>query len=168
MSVPVCWYVAQTHPRSENKAALHLKRQGFEVYLPQYLKRRSHARKLEIVPAPLFPQYVFVAIDLQAQRWRAVNSTVGVSRLICHGGFPVEVSCDVVSSLQCRHDEGGFVRRQREAFRTGQKIRVRDGAFSDFPGFFESMNDGDRVAVLLELLGRKVRVMLSADVIEAA
>ena len=98
----------------------------------------------------------------------AVNSTVGVSRLICHGGVPVEVSRDVITSLQCRHDEGGFVRRQREAFRAGQKIRVRDGAFSDFPGFFESMNDGDRVAVLLELLGRKVRVMLSADVIEAA
>ena len=60
----VSWHVVQTRPRSENKAALHLQRQGFEVYLPRYLKRRSHARKVDFVPAPLFPQYVFVAVDL--------------------------------------------------------------------------------------------------------
>jgi transcriptional antiterminator RfaH len=73
-----------------------------------------------------------------------------------------------VESLRGRHDAQGFVRQQRNFLRSGQKIRIRDGAFSDFLGSFESMNDGDRVAVLLELLGRKVRVMLSVDVIEAA
>jgi transcriptional antiterminator RfaH len=164
----VSWHVVQTRPRSENKAALHLQRQGFEVYLPRYLKRRSHARKVDFVPAPLFPQYVFVAVDLQTQRWRAVNSTVGVTRLICHGQLPVEVRSCVVDSLRHRHDAQGFVRQHRHVLTPGQKIRVRDGAFSDFLGSFESMNDGERVAVLLDLLGRKVRVMLSADVIEAA
>ena len=164
----VCWYVVQTHPRSESKAALHLKRQGFEVYLPQYLKRRSHARKVDIVPSPLFPQYVFVAIDLLNQRWRSVNSTVGVTRLICHGQFPVQVPHDVVPSLQRRQDARGFVQQHRETFRPGEKVHVRDGAFSGFLGVFESMNDSERVAVLLDLLGRKVRVVMSVDVIEAA
>jgi transcriptional antiterminator RfaH len=167
-SSTLSWHVVQTRPRSENKAALHLQRQGFDVYLPRYLKRRSHARKVDFVPAPLFPQYLFVAVDLLTQRWRAVNSTVGVTRLICHGQVPVELSRDVVDSLQARHDEEGFVRQQRNVLRPGQKIRVRDGAFSDFLGFFESMNDGERVAVLLDLLGRKVRVVMSADVVEAA
>lgn len=169
MSIPaVSWHVVQTRPRSENKAALHLQRQGFEVYLPRYLKRRSHARKVDFVPAPLFPQYVFVAVDLLTQRWRAVNSTIGVTRLIGHGQLPVEVPRGVVDSLRRRHDVQGFVRQHREVMRPGQKIRVRDGAFSDFLGSFESLNDGERVAVLLDLLGRKVRVVMSADVIEAA
>jgi transcriptional antiterminator RfaH len=162
------WHVVQTRPRSEDKAALHLQRQGFEVYLPRYLKRRSHARKVDFVPTPLFPQYVFVAVDLLTQRWRAVNSTVGVTRLICHGQLPVEVPRSVVDGLRRRHDAGGFVRQHRDVLTPGQKIRVRDGAFSDFLGSFESMNDGERVAVLLDLLGRKVRVVMSADVIEAA
>ena len=164
----VSWHVVQTRPRSENKAALHLQRQGFEVYLPRYLKRRSHARKVDFVPAPLFPQYVFVAVDLLTQRWRAVNSTIGVTRLICQGQLPVEVPRRVVDSLRHRHDAQGFVQQHRHVLTPGQKIRVRDGAFSDFLGTFESMNDSERVAVLLDLLGRKVRVMLSADVIEAA
>ena len=169
MSTPaVSWHVVQTRPRSENKAAAHLQRQGFDVYLPQYLRRRSHARKVDFVPTPLFPQYLFVAIDFLSQRWRAVNSTVGVTRLICHGELPVELPRHVVESLQGRHDAQGFVRQQRNFLRSGQKIRIRDGAFSDFLGLFESMNDGERVAVLLDLLGRKVRVVLSADVVEAA
>ena len=164
----VSWHVVQTLPRSENKAALHLQRQGFVVYLPRYLKRRSHARKVDFVPSPLFPQYVFVAIDLLNQRWRSVNSTVGVARLICRGQFPVEVPHDVVLRLQRRQDALGFVHQHRDAFRPGDKVRVRDGAFSDFLGYFEGMNDGERVAVLLDLLGRKVRVVMSVDVIEAA
>ena len=169
MSTPaLSWHVVQTRARSENKAAFHLRRQGFDVYLPQYLRRRSHARKVDFVPVPLFPQYLFVAIDFLSQRWRAVNSTVGVTRLICHGELPVELPREVVESLQGRQDAQGFVRQQRNFLKSGQKIRIRDGAFSDFLGLFESMNDGERVAVLLDLLGRKVRVVLSADVVEAA
>jgi transcriptional antiterminator RfaH len=168
MTPGIPWYVAQTHPRSENKAARHLERQGFEVYLPQYLKRRCHARKVDVVPAPLFPQYVFVAIELSTQRWRAVSSTVGVTRLICHGQFPVQVPCDVIADLRRRQNAEGFVEQRRVSFRPGEKVHVRDGAFSGFLGVFESMNDSERVAVLLDLLGRKVRAVMSADVIEAA
>jgi hypothetical protein len=33
---------------------------------------------------------------------------------------------------------------------------------------FDSMGDGERVAVLLDLLGRKVRAVMNINVIEAA
>src|ERR1017187_6896970 len=39
------WYVAQTHVHAETKATLHLRRQGFDVYLPRYRKQRRHARR---------------------------------------------------------------------------------------------------------------------------
>src|SRR5207248_8970534 len=74
------WFVAHTHPHAEGKATAHLNRQGFDIYLPRYLKRRRHARQVETVVAPLFPRYLFVAIDLNVQRWRSIYSTVGVSR----------------------------------------------------------------------------------------
>ena len=54
------WYVAQTQANAENKAVAHLARQGFATYLPRYLKRRSHARRVDVVAAPLFPRYLFV------------------------------------------------------------------------------------------------------------
>ena len=61
---------------------------GFETYLPRYEKRRRHARRVETVAAPLFPRYLFVAIDLASQRWRSIHSTIGVSRLVCNGEDP--------------------------------------------------------------------------------
>ena len=33
------WYVAQSHVHAESKAASHLCRQGFDVYLPRYRQR---------------------------------------------------------------------------------------------------------------------------------
>ena len=85
------WYAVQTHPHSEAKAASHLERQGYTIYLPRYLKRRRHARKVEMIAAPLFPRYLFVAVDLETQRWRAIHSTSGGTGA---GSSPLHTSRD--------------------------------------------------------------------------
>jgi transcriptional antiterminator RfaH len=163
------WFVAHTHPRAEAKASHHLARQGFDIYVPRYLKRRRHARKIETVAAPLFPRYVFVAVDMAAQRWRSIHSTVGIARFVCNGDAPAAVPEGIVEALRHREDADGFVKLDcRPRFRAGEKIRVLDGAFSSCLGLFEGMAERERVAILLDLLGRKVRVVLDADLVAAA
>src|SRR6201987_5144494 len=103
------WFVAQTHSPAEAKATAHLNRQGFEIYFPRYLKRRRHARRIETVAAPLFPRYLFVAIDLNIQRWRSIQSTIGVTHLVCNGDEPATVSNGVIEQLRGREDERGFI-----------------------------------------------------------
>jgi len=93
------WYVVQTQPHSERKASFHLVRQGFQTYLPQYLKRRRHARRTETVPAPLFPRYLFVLFDIATQSWRPIRSTIGVNHLVCQG----EQRFRITASDQLRH-----------------------------------------------------------------
>ena len=163
------WYVAQTHPRAEEKAAAHLARQGFPIYLPRYLKRRRHARRVETVAAPLFPRYLFVAVDMAAQRWRSIQSTVGVMQLVRNGEAPAAVSNRIVEELKNRECGLGFIQLdQSPTFRLGDKLRVIDGVFCDSLGSFEGMSDGERVTILLDLLGRKVRVRLDAEFVTAA
>ena len=163
------WHVVQTHVNAEAKAAANLQRQGFAVYLPRYLKRRSHARNVDIVARPLFPRYLFVAIDLATQRWRAIQSTLGVSNLICWSGQPASVEVGVVNALKAREDEGGFIKLTRRlAFSPGDKVRIGEGAFIDNLAFVERVSDHERVAILLDLLGRKVRVLVGAELIAAA
>ena len=163
------WYVVQSQPNAEQKAIVHLERQGFETYLPRYLKRRRHARRVDIVSAPLFPRYLFVGIDLSAQRWRSIFSTLGVSRLVCNGDMPTAISEQVIESLKAREDAGGYVRLDyRPSFRTGDKIRILEGAFADCLGLYDGMKDSDRVAILLDLLGRKVRVTVDVEAVAAA
>jgi transcriptional antiterminator RfaH len=163
------WYVAQTHLHAEVKASQHLRRQGFEVYLPRYLRQRRHARRVDSVAAPLFPRYLFVSIDLTTQRWYSIQSTIGVARLIRHGDMPAAVPEAIVEGLKCREDAEGFVQLERRPrFAPGDKIRVSDGAFCDCLGLYDSINGNDRSAILLDLLGRKVRVVLDNALIDAA
>jgi transcriptional antiterminator RfaH len=163
------WYVVQTQVNGEAKAAQNLLRQDFEIYLPRYLKRRRHARKIDFVARPLFPRYMFVAIDMATQRWRSVQSTFGVSRLVCNGDEPAVVPDGVVGALRAREDAKGFVKMDaRPAFSPGDKVRVLAGAFMDNAGLFNGLADHDRVSILLDMLGRKVRVLLDADMVAAA
>ena len=162
------WYIVRTHARAEVKAALNLERQGFATYLPRYLKRRRHARRVEIVPAPLCPRYLFVAIDIASQRWRSIQSTFGVAQLVCNGDDPSSVSAAIVEGLRQREDDKGFVQLARRGFARGEKVRVVEGVFSACLGLFEGMTDNERVTVLLDLLGRKVRVIMDRDAVAAA
>jgi transcriptional antiterminator RfaH len=163
------WYAVQTQVNGEAKAAQNLLRQGYEIYLPRYLKRRRHARKVDFVAKPLFPRYMFVTIDMATQRWRSIQSTQGVSRLVCNGEEPAALPSGVLGALRAREDERGFVRLDaKPAFVPGDKVRVLAGAFMDNAGLFDGMGDHDRVAILLDMLGRKVRVHIDADLVAAA
>jgi transcriptional antiterminator RfaH len=164
------WYVVHSQPNAELRAAEHLERQGFASYVPTYLKTRRHARRVDTVRAPFFPRYLFVWIDVTQQRWRSINSTVGVSRIVGRGLMPTPVMPGVVEAIRQREGEDGLIRLAPAAakFRPGDTVRVVDGAFEACQGLFQALTDNERVAILLDLLGRKVRVVLDAGAIEAA
>jgi transcriptional antiterminator RfaH len=163
------WHVVQTHVHAEAKAQLHLGRQGFETYLPRYLKRRRHARRTDTVAAPLYPSYLFVTFNPAIHRWRSIQSTIGVARLVCNGDMPATMDDAIVNGLKGRENAQGFIElARRPQFAAGDQVRVREGVFSDCLGLFESMGDRERVAILLDLLGRKVRVLLDEELVVAA
>lgn len=163
------WYVVQTQVNGESKAAQNLIRQGFEIYLPRYLKRRRHARKVDFTAKPLFPRYMFVSIDVATQRWRSIQSTFGVSHLVSNGDDPATVPAGVVHALKAREDTKGFIQMDaRPVFAPGDKVRVLAGAFMDNAGLFNGLADHDRVSILLDMLGRKVRVLLDVNMVATA
>jgi transcriptional antiterminator RfaH len=162
------WYVAKTRPNGEQKAIFHLERQGFDVYLPRYMRRISHARKITWQPRPLFPTYIFVTMGGPEQRWRAINSTVGVAHLICGEQGPVPVPDGIVTALQDEEDDRGLVMTGRKvAFEKGAKVQIMSGAFADHIGRFERSTDDERVMILLELMGRQVKAKVNLDAISA-
>ena len=163
------WHVVQTHTHAETKARIHLARQGFEAYLPRYLKRRRHARRIDMVASPLYPRYLFVSFNTAVHRWRSIQSTIGVARLVCNGDTPASIDHSMIDGLKSRENADGFIRlEQRPRFAIGDQVRIREGVFCDCLGLFESFSDRDRVTILLDLLGRKVRVVLDDDSVAAA
>jgi transcriptional antiterminator RfaH len=162
------WFVAHTLPREERKAARHLIEQGYDVFLPLYAKKWRHARKVELRATPLFPRYLFVAIDLTVDRWLSVNGTIGVRHLVSFGGRPEPIAHGIVEELLSRCDTQGFISLSRRAHKPGDAVRVASGVFESALGLFEGATDAQRVAILLDVLGRKVRVVLDSELIEAA
>lgn len=151
------WYVAQTHPHAEEKAFGHLKRQGFRAYLPRYQKSRRHARKVELVRAPLFPGYLFINLDVSSERWRPIKSTVGIARLICVGDKPLAVPEGIVEDIMSKESDDGLLEvMDPSPWAPGDTVQVTDGPLKGQVGWFQKLTDKDRVMVLLELLGRTV------------
>ncbi len=110
-----------------------------------------------------------MGIDLTVQRWRSIFSTIGVSQLVCNGNQPTSIPDEIIDGLRAREDAQGCVRLDhRPSFRPGDKIRILDGVFADSLGLYSGMKDRERVAVLLDLLGRKVRVTVDAQSVAAA
>jgi transcriptional antiterminator RfaH len=162
------WYAVMTQPHAEAKASVHLANQGFAIYFPRYLKQRRHARKVEWIASPLFPRYLFLAMDVETERWRAIRSTVGVVHLVCHGDRPTPVPDAVVAEIRAREDGAGLVSLPRApGFDRGERVEIRAGALNGQSALFECISDEERVVVLLDLLGRQVRVRLPAETIQA-
>ena len=162
------WYVVRTHLRDEAKALHHLRRQEFTAYLPRHLKRRSHARRIDWVPVPLFPGYMFVEMDITTERWRAIHSTVGVSHLICNGDAPVPLPQGIIEEMQAREDDKGMIPLHKaRPFKVGDKVQVMSGALCDQIGLFQSISDDERIIILLNVLGREVMVRLAVEAVAA-
>lgn len=163
------WYVVQTRPYAEARAADQLRRQGFEIYLPRYLKQRCHARRTETICAALFPRYLFVAFDMATERWHCIRSTQGVAHLVGGEDGPAAIPDVVLADIRKREDGGGMIRVDTTVpLRKGERVKITGGVLSVCSGFFEGLADKDRVAILLDMLGRRVRVVVDKATVVAA
>ena len=163
------WIVAHCHANAETRAEAHLKRQGFDVYLPKYKKTRRHARRVDTVIRPLFPRYLFIGFDEQLTPWRPIRSTVGVNHLITAGERPLAVPLWVIDQLRQREDDSGFVTGADENdFTKGDRVDIISGPFFEHQGVFDSRSDQQRVTVLLDIMGRQVKARIPREVIRAA
>src|SRR5205823_331150 len=114
-------------------ASVHLKNQGYRVFLPLHRNTVRHARQFRIALAPLFPRYLFVEILVGRDRWSAIRGTYGVSNLIMDGERPRGVPNGVVEALLAVADHTGIVHLDG-TMRPGQTVRITNGVFAGLVG----------------------------------
>jgi transcription antitermination factor NusG len=161
------WYVAQTQHHRENLANVHLDAQSFRVFLPRFRKTVRHSRKVCETISPVFPGYIFVALDVERDRWRSINGTFGVARLLSAEGRPVPVPRGVVEAFVLRLDEVGLLRFDL-GLRPGQSVSVVAGPFAQSLGVLQRLDSRGRVRVLLEIMGGAVSVAMEGGNLSAA
>lgn len=156
------WYVVHTQPHAEDRAILNLARQDFRTFCPRVRRTIRHARTRRVVFTPLFPGYLFLALDGERWGWRQVNGTRGVIRILTHNDLPQAMPCGVVEALVARVDADGAI-NWRPDLEIGGKVRLTEGPFAEFVGTLERLDAAGRVQVLLELMGRVVCVATTAQ-----
>jgi transcriptional antiterminator RfaH len=160
--------VVNTHPHREHFALENLQRQTYEAYCPVVRKRRSHARRVDIVLRPLFPNYLFVRTGCEGfTRGHPINSTYGVRRVVCVGEAPGCIEHAFVESLKAREIDGAIV-RPVSPYEVGQQVRVAAGPFDRIVGTIIAMDEKDRLTVLVEIMNRSTRLILSSNMVAAA
>ena len=81
------------------------------------------------------------------------------------GNRIAEVGEDVVQDIRDRCP-GGVAELRLRPYQAGEPVLVREGPFAGLGAIFErEMAGSDRVAILLELLGRQTRLVLSSEMI---
>jgi transcription elongation factor/antiterminator RfaH len=153
------WFLVMTQPKSEARAEFHLQSQDFATFLPKFRKTVRHARMLRTGSVPLFPRYLFVALDLTRDPWLSVRSTVGVSSLYLCDNRPQPVPEGIVEGLIALRGEQNLVRLDRGLV-VGQSVQILNGPFSGLIGNLQHLGDSERARVLVEIMGSVVPVTL--------
>ncbi len=157
------WFVVETHPRAEFRAQENLERQGFQSFLPRIRRTRRHARRIDQILTPVFPGYLFVLLDLERDCWRVINSTYGVRRLVCfRAEHPQPMTETTVLALMSRC-EAQIITRQLPEFAAGDEVRIIEGPLADTIGRIEEVDSKGRIAILLEMLGRRMSVKFGPE-----
>jgi transcription elongation factor/antiterminator RfaH len=154
------WYAVYTLPFAEVRAEAQLRNQAFLTFLPRRPRTIRHARKLTTIIAPFFPRYLFVALDLNRDRWRSVNGTFGVSSLIMAGELPCPAPHGVVESMLAVADADSVLQLHSN-LKVGASVRLSAGPFAEQLGIIDRLDDSGRIRVLLNLFGRQVPVCVS-------
>jgi len=159
------WYAVYAQPFREALAKTQLAQQSFRAFVPLQMKTVRHARKLSSVKAPTFLRYLFVILDLERDRWRSVNGTSGVSRLVMAEGRPLPLPVGVVETLVNSADPSGLL-HFGDDLKQGQAVRMRSGPFAEALGAISRLDSGARVEVLMKILNGQVRLNLPREDVE--
>lgn len=150
------WYLIHCEPQRDPQVERLVSHISLEAFAPRIPKsRRRNGDK------PLFPGYVFVRMDLASGVWNHIRYLPGVRALVEIGGGPCPVGDEIVETIRTRvttYQPGGL------RLGRGDRVMVATGAFADLEGVFcEALSGEERVAILVDMMRRQVRIELSTD-----
>jgi transcription elongation factor/antiterminator RfaH len=154
------WFVIHTKPRDEYRVKNHLGGMEIETLLPLYENfQYSHSRMSRVIH-PLFPNYLFARLDLERHYYK-VKWTRGVNRILGAGNEPIPISETVIWMLKDRMGGDGTVKLLDE-LQEGDLVQITSGPLKDFIGIFQNrLSSGERVRILVNLIGIEVPVQIS-------
>jgi len=130
-------------------------------YKTKFWNFNSHQERIEIrsgqkqqVKEKIFPGYLLIKMILSEQAWLTVRTTNGVTGFIGVGNKPTPLAEEEVEVIQ------KFVQMKAPKFRAkftvGEAVKIIDGAFAEFLGTVDSIDEAKgKIKVLVSILVAK-------------
>ena len=107
----------------------------------------------------MFPGYIIVKMSMSEEAWYVVRNTPGVTRFVGMGNRPSPLSPQEVTQIVKRME--AEAPKLRVNFKPGQRVRITDGPFADFPAVVDKIDtERAKVTVLVSFFGRETPVEL--------
>ena len=161
------WHLIQFKPNSHRLAERNLHRQGLETFLPMQKITRRKASRFVSDLKPLFPGYMFVSVKSDLEPWRAINSTIGVSKLVSFEGKPKPLPLQLISGLMLRCDASGTLLPPK-SLNEGDSVEMLTGPFANFIATVDTIDPEQRIWVLMDFMGQKTCMQVTADQLQIA
>ena len=176
------WFVVHTFSGYENtvKRGLEdriksqaLEEQFGEVLVPSEQVSERRGKKTVKTTRKFFPGYIFVEMDLTKESWHLVKNTPKVTGFL-GGNTPRPVPPAEMSRMLGVSQ--GTIPKEEEAapspdivYAVGESVRVKSGAFANFVGEVEEVNDDKRkIWLSVSIFGRPTRVEVDFTEVEPA
>lgn len=188
------WYIVYV-AGGDSRAVTAMERRGWVVYRPTVTKwvvvkqrgglradrtlsklRKGKSKRPTMPPqqritVPLYPRYVFVAVDPRRGTWWDLQEIDGVAMVIRHGSSEVVRLDHGVVDAMIWQERGGVLDEAEPAkslkLKAGTKVLVVSGPFASFTGIVESGGDAGTVKCAVSVFGGSAPVYMPLDHVEA-
>lgn len=145
------WYLAYCKPKEEARARTHLAAQGVESYYPMVEVEKLRRGKRVPVREPMFPNYLFIYVDLEEITPVTLKSTRGISRIVHFGKEWTAIDSRVIYRLMSRDDSDEARASYARLPTPGDKVLIESGPLVGFEAIYLEP-DGEKRAILLVTL----------------
>jgi transcriptional antiterminator NusG len=176
------WYILKVQVNREDsiKDALwrRVKMNGIERYFKEIVVPTedvvefTKTGKRRVVKKKLYPGYILVSMSVNDESWIVVRETGGIGDFTGSAGKPTPMETKdverILRSSKVLPEEEGADLKTAIPFKTGDRVRVKEGYFQNFEGDVHAIDQTHgRVTVMINIFGRATPVEIEHWQIEA-
>jgi transcription antitermination factor NusG len=157
------WFALHIRVYKQEFVETSLRHKGYEVFAPSYTARRLVAGRERQFPAPLFPGYLFCALD---PHYRLPVLTVpGVIGILGTTHTPTAIPTEEIEAIR-RTIASGLPFEPFQLLQPGEPVRVQTGPLAGIEGVVVHHKGGCRLVISVTALnGRAVSVELDQSAV---
>src|SRR5213592_3408023 len=176
------WYILKVQVNREDsiKDALwrRVKMNGLERYFKEIVVPTedviefTKTGKKRTVKRKLYPGYILINMAVSDESWFVVRETSGIGDFTGSAGKPTPMEPKdverILRSSKVLPEEEGADLKTAIPFKTGDRVRVKEGYFQNFEGDVHAIDEAHgRVTVMINIFGRATPVEIEHWQIEA-